>query len=149
MALVQKPLKSGQDPWVSVGFRGFRSFSLGFRPALPPSRPYFRVCVSAAVFCRQKPPCDWVKSVGPAQQDTRYRTYRARSGLCLWSSLGRYPALFLGGSWPPRLGVCRPPNPPQVVWGAAAPPTGGSGGREPPRNKTGGLGEVWGAAAHQ
>ncbi len=33
-----------------MGFRGFWPFSLGFRPAFLPSRPYFRVCVSVAVF---------------------------------------------------------------------------------------------------
>jgi hypothetical protein len=35
---------------------GFKSFSFGFRGVFLPSRPYFRVCVSVASFCRQKPP---------------------------------------------------------------------------------------------
>ncbi len=35
---------------VSVTFRGLRSFSLGCPPAFLPFRPYFKVCVSLAVF---------------------------------------------------------------------------------------------------
>ncbi len=49
-ALIQIPLRSGQGPRVSVGFRCFWSLSLGSRLACPPSRPYFRVCVLVAVF---------------------------------------------------------------------------------------------------
>ncbi len=49
-ALIQVFRGSGQCPWVSVGFRGFWSFSLGCRPAFVPSRPYFRVCVPVAEF---------------------------------------------------------------------------------------------------
>ncbi len=39
----------GQGPWVSVGFRFFVSFFLGYRPAFLPSWPYFRVCVLVVV----------------------------------------------------------------------------------------------------
>jgi hypothetical protein len=44
--------------------------------------------------------------------------------------------LYIDPSW----GAAAPPDPPQGVWGAAAPPgaliySGGSGGREPPREK--------------
>jgi hypothetical protein len=70
-------------------------------------------------------------------------------GLCSRRSEGarwglpppRPPALFLGGSRPPDplFGGAPPPRPPAGgVWGAASPNFGGSGVREPPRNKAGG-----------
>ncbi len=39
---------------------------MGSRPAFPPSRPYFRVCVSVGCFCRQQPPCKGFDT-GPRQ----------------------------------------------------------------------------------
>ncbi len=35
---------------MSVGFRGFWSFSVGFRPGFLPPRAYLTVCVSVALF---------------------------------------------------------------------------------------------------
>ncbi len=49
-ALIQKPLRSGQGPWVSGGFGCSWSFSVGLRPVPLPSRPYLKFCGSVAVF---------------------------------------------------------------------------------------------------
>jgi hypothetical protein len=62
----------------SLSFCGFRSFSFGFRPCFLPSRPYFRVCVSVACFCRQKPPCKGVKRTSASNNKTQCPLTSAR-----------------------------------------------------------------------
>ncbi len=56
-ALIQKPLRSGQGPWVSVGFRGFWSCSFGFRRVFVPPGPILESAFLWPWFCRQNTPC--------------------------------------------------------------------------------------------
>ncbi len=48
--LIQKPIRSGQGPSLSVGFVICWSFSLGLRPSVLPSPPYLRFGVSVSLF---------------------------------------------------------------------------------------------------
>ncbi len=56
-AMLQKPLRPGQGPGVSVGFLGFGCFLFGFRPCFLPPGPIVESAFLWRCFRWQKPPC--------------------------------------------------------------------------------------------